>query len=256
MGLCSSVMRAPSLTAVAAIVIAAALALAPSAPARAQAKSPTVVELFTSQGCNSCPPADAYLGELAQRDDVLALSMHIDYWDYLGWTDSFAIPHATERQRAYGRALGKTYVYTPQMVINGAAEAMGSRRPGVERAIERAAAERRGSVSVSLTASADDDRLLIRIAGGEPRDAVVWLVLYDRRHEVEVGHGENGGRKLIYHNVVRDITRIGTWTGKPLEIALAADALRQGGRSACAVLVQENGHGAIIGAARMALDGG
>lgn len=249
-------MRAPPLTAVAAILVAAAvLVLHSSAPGWAQAKSATVVELFTSQGCASCPPADAYLGELAQRDDVLALSLHIDYWDYLGWKDSFATPLTTARQRAYGRELGKRYVYTPQIVIDGAAEVVGSRRRSVERAIERAAQDQSNSVPVSLS-DAGDDRLVIRIGVGEARDAVVWLVLYDRRHEVAIGRGENGGRKLAYYNVVRDITRIGTWTGKPVEIALAADALRRGGRSACAVLVQENGHGAIIGAARMALDGG
>ena len=249
-------MRTHPLTAAAAILVAAAvLVLHSSAPAWAQAKSPTVVELFTSQGCSSCPPADAYLGELAQRDDVLALSLHVDYWDYLGWKDSLASPLTTERQRAYGRELGKSYVYTPQIVIDGAAEVVGSRRRSVERAIARAAQDQSSSVAVSLR-QAGDDRLVIRIGAGEARDAVVWLVLYDRRHEIAIGRGENGGRKLTYHNVVRDITRIGTWTGKPVEIALAADALRQGGRSGCAVLVQENGHGAIIGAARLALDGG
>jgi len=129
-------MHSRTFSAAAAMLVAVALALPPSAPARAQAKPPTVVELFTSQGCNSCPPADAYLGELAQRDDVLALSMHIDYWDYLGWKDTFSSAFATERQRAYSRALGKSFVYTPQMVVGGVAEAMGSRRHGVEPEID------------------------------------------------------------------------------------------------------------------------
>lgn len=244
------------LSLVAALLVAGALAAGGPLDARAQARQPTVVELFTSQGCNSCPPADAYLGDLARRDDVLALSFHIDYWDYLGWKDTFAAHEMTERQRAYGRALGKRSVYTPQMVIGGGAEAVGSRREKVEREIERAQARGPQSVPVEV-AVRDEDQVIVRIGAGEARrQAAVWLVRYDRKHEVEIGRGENAGKRLTYYNVVRDITRIGTWEGEAVEIALAIAALREGGRDACAVLLQEKGQGAILGAARIPLDSG
>ena len=239
---------------VSALLIAGLLAGGIPAGARAQAEQLTVVELFTSQGCNSCPPADAYLGELAGRDGVLALSFHIDYWDYLGWSDTFATNQTTERQRAYGRGLGKGYVYTPQMVIGGAAEAVGSAREKVEREIDRARS--RGARSVAVEIAIDNDgQLIARIgAGDRGRAAAVWLVGYDRKLEIEVARGENAGKTLAYHNVVRDITRIGTWEGEAIEIALAISDLRQEGRDSCAVLLQEEGQGAILGAARIALD--
>ena len=239
---------------VAALLIGGALAAAGPAGAQAQDTPPTVVELFTSQGCNSCPPADAYLGDLAGRDDVLALSFHVNYWDYLGWKDTFATPGTTGRQRAYGRSLGKRYVYTPQMVIGGIAEAVGSERQRVEREIEKARIGATSSIPVEATVP-DQGQVIVRIGAGQGRAAAVWLVRYDRRHEVEIGRGENGGKSLAYHNVVRDITRIGTWEGEAVEIALSVAELREGGRDACAVLLQEEGQGAILGAARIALDG-
>src|SRR5690242_14224748 len=126
-------------------IIAIALALVlllPRAPAEAGAGSPVVVELFTSQGCSSCPPADAYLAELAARRDVLALSIHVDYWNYIGWTDPFASREATQRQKEYARNLGQKYVYTPEIVVDGAAHEVGSDREGCERLIAAAKARK------------------------------------------------------------------------------------------------------------------
>ncbi len=239
---------------VAALLVAGALFSGVVTAAQAGGESPTVVELFTSQGCNACPPADAYLGDLAQRDDVLALSLHIDYWDYLGWKDTFASSETTERQRAYSRALGKRQVYTPQMVIGGMSEAVGSRRQRVEREIERV--RQAGASRIPVAVAVEEGRVVVRIGPGEANDqATVWLVRYDRQLEVPIARGENAGEDLTYYNVVRDIAPVGTWQGEAVEISLPIAALRQGGRDACAILVQERGFGPIIGAARIALDG-
>jgi hypothetical protein len=236
------------------LAVASAALVVPLDTARGQGKALTVVELFTSQGCASCPPADALMGELVARDDVLGLTFHVDYWDYLGWRDTLATQEGTQRQRNYRDALGKSYVYTPQMVIGGVRDEVGSQRQAVLRQIESVA--RGGGGLEVLLVRDDQDRILARIGAGDiDGEATVWLVRYDNRHDVEVRRGENGGKKLSYHNVVRDITEIGKWTGDPAEIPLATtEVLRMGGRDACAVIVQQDGTGAILGAARVALD--
>ena len=238
----------------AAFVVASAGLVVPFDGARGQDRPLTVVELFTSQGCSSCPPADALMGELVARDDVLGLTFHVDYWDYLGWRDTLATSEGTQRQRNYRDALGKSYVYTPQMVIGGVRDEVGSRRQAVVRQIENVGRDG-GQLDVRLVLD-DQDWILARIgAGDSDGEATVWLVRYDNRHDVEVRRGENAGKKLSYHNVVRDITEIGKWTGGPAEIPLATtEVLRMGGRDACAVIVQQDGTGAILGAARFALD--
>jgi hypothetical protein len=237
----------------AALSLACAGLTAPFFQARAQSGPVAVVELFTSQGCSSCPPADALMGELVQRDDVLGLTFHVDYWDYLGWRDTFATPEGTQRQRNYRQALAKSYVYTPQMVIGGVADTVGSQRAAVEREIDRVIQSGGGQLKVMLALD-HEDRVLARIGpGNAATEATVWLVRYDRRHDVEVRRGENAGNKLSYFNVVRDVTEIGKWTGGTIEIPLATtEVLRMGGRDACAVIVQEGGAGRILGAARFA----
>ncbi len=242
-------------TLAAGIAIAWAAVFCAGAAAAAD-RSPVVVELFTSQGCNSCPPADAYLGELAAREDVLALSIHVDYWDYLGWRDTFATPEGTQRQRDYDRWLGKGYVYTPQMVVGGQRDAVGSHRQDVERQIDWVAARMADDVTVTAKLEADD-RFVARIEGKPHQaEATVWLVRFDRSHEVDVRRGENAGKKLIYHNVVRDLTAVGKWHGGTAELPLASSGvLRMGGRDACAILVQDDHTGAILGAAQIDLGG-
>jgi hypothetical protein len=214
--------------------------------------APVVVELFTSQGCSSCPPADELLGELAQRPGVIALAMHIDYWDYIGWKDPFASPKLTARQRDYVRNLGLRYVYTPQMIIDGRADVVGLHRNKVLKTIEKAARTRKG-LEVGFS-RADGGKIIIS-AGHAPDDgAAVWLAVFDSRHETEVPRGENAGRKLLGYNVVRSMTRIGTWRGEAMEIPFDMAAAAAGGRDGCAVIVQQGRAGTVLGAAQMPLE--
>lgn len=214
---------------------------------------PVVVELYTSQGCSSCPPADALLGELAARDDVIALSLHVDYWDYIGWKDTFASMATTSRQRAYGRALKSRYIYTPEMIIDGRKDVVGSRRQDVESLIAEAASRPK---PVKLRFEDVNGGRVVIPAGHAPEGgASVWLAIYDGSHEVPIGRGENGGRSLVYHNVVRELEQIGAWNGEELIIPVdLADAAARG-RAGCAVIVQQGRVGPVLGAIKMDLDG-
>lgn len=240
--------------------LAAVLLLAPGSRAPLIAGSPeqpVLVELFTSQGCSSCPPAEAYLGELAQRDDLVVLSMHVNYWDYIGWKDPFASDDTTNRQRAYGLRIGQGRVYTPQMVMNGVFDAVGSRRGLVNQAISKA---RTGSqIAVALTMESAGGLLISLPATAYDGDAAIWLARYDDEHITEVQRGENSGRTLRNVNVVRELRQIGTWSGQPLDIRLAADALITAdgkGNDGCVIIVQDNKFGRVLGVARMALAAG
>ncbi|GAB4358869.1 MAG: DUF1223 domain-containing protein [Kiloniellaceae bacterium] len=225
----------------------APLQLAAGDPAR-----PVVVELFTSQGCSSCPPADAVLGELAHQPGVLALSFHVDYWDYIGWKDPFAAAQFTERQRDYAATLGLRYVYTPQIVVDGRHDIVGSKRRQVAAAIEEAG---RSAPLVTVTLeTANGGRALLSTGEAPAGGATVWLVTFDDSHETEVARGENGGRKLINSNVVRELTALGTWNGAATEFPLDVAAARAAGRGGCAVIVQQGRGGPVIGAAVMDLD--
>lgn len=218
-----------------------------SAPAWAGSDK-VVVELFTSQGCSSCPPADKFLGELAARDDVIALSFHVDYWNYLGWSDPFSSATATNRQRSYRAALGLRYVYTPQMVIGGDDQAVGSHRDTVLRAIENARADKRVSIDISYP---NKETAVITVGAGDapPQPAAIWLFAYDRRHSTEIRRGENSGVQLVNTNVVRVTRQIGKWTGKKMKIVLPLAMMGLDGQDGCAVVVQTSGGGRIYGAA-------
>ncbi|MDA1088957.1 MAG: DUF1223 domain-containing protein [Proteobacteria bacterium] len=232
--------------------LAVAFSLAAPAPVIAAEATPlTVVELFTSQGCSSCPPADKFLGELAKRDDVLALSVHVDYWDYIGWKDPFADPRNTKRQRDYAKKLGLRYVYTPQMVIQGAFDSTGSDRAKVQRKITEAAKLER--LAVKISRAGDGVRVALPNAG-RVENAAIWLAVFDSQHDTEVKRGENSGQTLRYHNVVRGMTRIGTWTGQAVEITTKASEMAAQGRDGCAVIVQSEKTGRILGAARLDLN--
>ena len=233
-------------------LIAVAILLASSvAPAGAQTQL-TVVELFTSQGCSSCPPADKLLGGLTKRDDVIALSFNVDYWDYLGWKDTLASPANTDRQRSYASSLGRRSVYTPQIVVDGRYDAVGSDASGVERAIRRAAAARGERAQITL--DRQGDKIMVQIDGKPPKtDATIWLVRFDRTHTIPIRRGENSGRSITYYNVVRDYHSLGLWRGGPMEIALSREALMEGGRDGCAVIVQQHRFGPIVGAANLNL---
>ena len=203
--------------------------------------APVVVELFTSQGCSSCPPADAFLTDLArQRADVLPLAFHVTYWDYLGWKDPYSLDAATARQRAYARALGEEGVYTPQMVVDGKTGFVGSNRREGLSAIAAAAPK-----PVSVSVVRDGESLLITVGTGAGQ-ARVLLVGFDPAHETRIGRGENSGRTLVESNIVRSLTPLGSWNG-------AGETLRQTppAGDSFAVLLQAD-DGRIIGAGKLA----
>jgi hypothetical protein len=231
------------------VIIAFLAFLAPS-----WAGSPVVVELFTSQGCSSCPPADEYLGELTQRADIIPLAFHVDYWNYIGWTDPFASKQMTHRQKAYSRALGQRYIYTPEMVVNGTTQEVGSNRRGVEALIEAARKEKQTGPAISLTRE-DKGKIRLRIGAAAPHAAkeiaTVWLVKFDREHRTTVAVGENEGRTLTDYNAVRTLHQLGSWTGEALDIVYDADEPDEPGNGGCAVLVQRDGAGPIIAAAML-----
>lgn len=233
-----------------ALVIALLLivGLCPAGATRAEESKPlVVVELFTSQGCSSCPPADTYLGELATRSDVLALAFHVDYWNYIGWTDPFASSLATQRQREYSRRLGLRYVYTPEMVIDGSTEGVGSERGTIAPLIKAAASTVAPRPPVTLARSADGGLTVHIGAGAATEPATVWLVGIDREQSTRVLRGENGGQTLRDYQVVRSFKEIGTWRGAALDLAVAPGAAAGDGN--VAVLVQTGGTGHIISAA-------
>ena len=232
------------------VAVAAVLALSWAASARAG--GPTVIELFTSQSCYSCPPAEELLGELAGREDLVALEFHVDYWDDLvygsagKWKDIFSDPAYTKRQRRYAARIRNGRVYTPQVVVDGVVQTVGSRRGRVLKLIERSGAAKR-PVQVSIR-SAPGGGFTVALESRSGRSAAaVLLARYDIRHVTAVEAGENKGKTLTNHHVVRELRELTYWDGKPLEIALAD--VRLGPNQGCAVIVQAPQQGAILGAA-------
>lgn len=222
--------------------------------ARAGETKTGIVELFTSQGCSSCPPADKFAGDLAKRDDILVLSFPVDYWDFLGWKDTLASPEYSQRQRSYARYRRDRNVYTPQMVINGRAHAVGSYRDDVKASLQKTSADFK-SRQIGVDLHLDGERINITIdereSGQSVDDATIWLVLYNRAEKVKIGRGENHGRTITYHNVVRELVPIGMWSGESMQISLPKKDLMQKGYDACAVIVQAKGTGPIFGVAAL-----
>ena len=212
----------------------------------AAAAGPVVVELFTSQGCSSCPPADKILGQIADRDDVIALAMHVDYWDYIGWVDSFASPEFTKRQRAYARAAGTRTIYTPQMVVGGVDNVVGTKAMKLAERI-RAHASAPDVVGVRLRRDGDKIRIDASALGRVPSGMIVQLVTFTPKATVKVRRGENAGKTLTYHNIVRDLVVIGSWNGR----SGYSRSVRVPAGASVAVLVQEKNAGRILGAAKL-----
>jgi len=241
-----------SLSAVLGLAGLAVLSLSAQAQ-QGQGAAPTVVELFTSQSCYSCPPAEAYLGELAERDDIIALEHHVDYWDELvygsagRWKDIFSSPEATHRQQRYNQAVeGRGYSYTPQMIVDGRIEAVGNRKREVGRAISKAREDgARLSVAVSTRPAGG---LSIAIDGPVAERARVWLVHYQNEQQTRPTGGENKGKDLVNHNIVRDIRQVGEWSGANVVVDVADYRLEDG--FSCVVLVQSGRPGPILGAGR------
>jgi hypothetical protein len=265
-----------------ALVFAGMFVLAGTA-AQAGNVRPVVVELFTSQGCNSCPPADLFLGKLTQRSDVLALTLPVTYWDMLGWKDSLASEANTRRQKAYAAAMGHGGVYTPQIIVDGVQDVVGSRIVSVEAAIEArseaieagtaiaevhnaegtfaasriasgyepaaAPVPRQGDPLVPVALNENGQELHINIgAVGGQHNATVWLLHLRSAVTVAIKAGENEGRSITYHNVVGDIRAVGIWKGNSLSLTLPRSAMAGLPHDAVAVLVQHGGYGHVIGA--------
>ena len=208
---------------------------------------PTVLELYTSEGCSSCPPAETFVGELAQRPDVLALAFHVDYWDDLGWRDRFGLPESASRQRIYAKALGLSSVYTPQAIIDGRTDIVGSDAP----AIDRRLSETRSGIGVTIAVRGGEVQIdVIPQDRAAPSDIV--LIAYRRNAVTAIGRGENSGRTLTEFNIVRAIRTLGSWDGRRQQYRGSVESL-PGDATDVAVLVQASGQGPIIGAATCAL---
>ena len=236
------------------VIAVAAVAMNARPVQAADAAPPVVVELFTSQGCSSCPPADALLGELSKRGDVLTLGFHVDYWDYIGWKDPYASKIATKRQRQYAEGFKLSFVYTPQMVVNGVAESVGSDRAGIEAAVEKAKARPAVHPSLALERRGDGG-LLVHVGAAEVRrSATVWLACFDRQRSTPVPRGENAGSTLTNYHIVRHFESLGTWKGTLLDLSVGPDVVAEyAGRpdQDLAVLVQADGVGPILAAERL-----
>jgi hypothetical protein len=212
-----------------------------------------VLELFTSQGCSSCPPADRLVAQLANDPSLVALSVPIDYWDYLGWRDTLASSGHSARQRAYARVRGDGQVYTPQIVVNGAADALGSDQTAVERAIAQTD-RKAGVMSLPVLLSTSDGELGINISSADKvqAPAEVWLCPLTKAVAVAIGRGENRGRTITYHNVVRNWLKLGSVNGAQSSWNVPLSQIKSEGIDAAAVMVQEGTHdkpGIILGAA-------
>lgn len=205
--------------------------------------SPVVVELFTSQGCASCPPADRMLADLVGHPDVLPLALHVDYWDYIGWSDTFADPAYTIRQKGYARAGGVQTIYTPQLVVNGIDHVVGAKPMRLMDLIEA-----HGAIpdNVDLDVVRENGALRIEArAQGPGGPYVVQVVAYDPMAEVAIPRGENSGKVMTYVNIVTDWEIAGEWDGaEPIRLEIPLEGPG-------AVLVQQTGHGEIVAAARV-----
>ena len=212
----------------------------------AQGAPVAVVELFTSQGCSSCPPADDYLATIADRDDVIALSLHVDYWDYLGWKDKFATPAFTDRQHLYARATGQRTVYTPQVIVSGQDQVVGS-DPGKISGLIRAHNAKAASVLLTLMRSGGSVKIAAQALTRLPTGMVVSLVRYIPTETVSIERGENTGRTIEYRNIVTSWDNVGSWDG----VSDFATETGTKGDGPLVVIIQTDGLGPILAAARL-----
>ena len=218
-----------------------------------------LVELFTSQGCSSCPAADKLLGELAGDPSLVAVSVPIDYWDYLGWKDTLASPTHSARQRAYARVRGDRQVYTPQIVVNGSTHVLGSDHAAIERAIVQT--DRNAAImSVPVLMSIGGSKLNVRVesSGRDHFGGEVWLCPLAKSVQVQIGRGENRGRTVTYHNVVRRWVKLGDWIGTESTWSIPISEIETDEIDATVVMVQQGTHdrpGIILGAGFVSLVG-
>ena len=217
-----------------------------------------VVELFTSQGCSSCPPADKVIGDLSSDPSIIALSMPIDYWDYLGWKDTLADSRFSARQRAYSRMRGDREVYTPQVVVNGSTHVIGSDRSGIESAIGKTD-KSAGVMSVPVTMSVSGKQLNVSVAASKEPAASrgeVWICSVAKSVPISIARGENRGQQITYHNVVRNLLKVGDWNGHPESWTVPLENLTRDGVDGAVVYVQDGSRdkpGPMLGAAYTSL---
>jgi hypothetical protein len=226
-------------------------------PAHADPRA--VVELFTSQGCSSCPPADEIIGELAKDPSVIALSMPIDYWDYLGWKDTLADARFSARQKAYSQTRGDRDVYTPQVIVNGSAHLIGSDRAGIEGAIG-ATKKADGVMSVPVSMTLAGKLITVSVAASSKATAEahgeVWICSISKAVPISIRRGENSGRQVTYHNVVRNLLKVGDWNGSSESWTVPLENISREGVDAAVVYIQDGSRdrpGAMLGAAYTSL---
>jgi hypothetical protein len=227
-------------------------------PAHAEPRA--VVELFTSQGCSSCPEADKVLGELAGDPNVIALSLPIDYWDYLGWKDTLADSRFSARQKAYSRVRGDRDVYTPQVVVNGSTHVIGSDRVKIEGAIDTTK-KADGVMSVPVSMSLSGKQINVSVAasskGPAARHGEVWICSVSKSVPISIGRGENRGREVTYYNVVRNLLKVGDWNGNAGNWTVPLENISRDGVDAAVVYVQDGNRenpGPMLGAAYTSLN--
>ena len=217
-----------------------------------------VIELFTSQGCSSCPAADKLAGQMRQDPSVLVLSLPVDYWDYLGWKDTLALHGHTVRQQAYAQSRGDREVYTPQVVVNGSTHVIGSDRTGIEGAIGKTD-KGLGVMSVPVTMSLAGKQINVSVAASkEPTvsHGEVWICSIAKSVPITITRGENRGQQVTYHNVVRNLLKVGDWTGRPESWTVPIENLTRDGVDGAVVYVQDGNRekpGAMLGAAYTSL---
>lgn len=226
------------------ILLAAIILVTAPVSANAQEKPPILVELFTSQGCYSCPPADEVLGELGSQDDVIALGYHVTYWDRLGWPDTLGLEASTNRQYWYRGKIRSRGVYTPQMVIGGQYDVVGSNRRQVGQLLAIARDNPPALIEVGLRG----DTLELAASAGIEDDHLLQLVVFDKQHVVDIPRGENGGKTLKYHYVVRNIVRTDGWPNDQNQIRFDIAVLELGDDQGIAVFAQDPANGKILAA--------
>ncbi|MBY5564162.1 DUF1223 domain-containing protein [Rhizobium leguminosarum] len=222
-----------------------------SGPLQAEDGTPKgVVELFTSQGCSSCPPADAAFRKLVNQGDVIALAYHVDYWNYLGWADTLSSKENTERQYGYAKTMGRSNVYTPQAIVNGRDHLAGADLNGINSKIDSYSSEGNG-LTVPISAAMRGDELEIKIGAGQGKANVV-MVYFDKEKTINVEKGENSGQKISYLHSVTNVETVGMWDGKATSLTLPASVLQRPQLEGCAILLQsataDGDPAAILGA--------
>lgn len=236
---------------------AALLVLAFSVPGGAQppasaTKTPVLIELFTSQGCSSCPPADELLHRYRDKPGVITLSFSVDYWNYLGWHDTLSSPANSERQRDYALARGDGQVYTPQAVVDGITHVNGANEAAIEMAMRRASQRLKG-VKVPMSMRAEGNSLVIDVSdapeASDLREATIWLAVAKDKETVAISRGENRGKKITYSHPVRELTPIGMWKGKKMSLRLPLKDLHAIGGDCLVAMLQVGGSGPILGSA-------